>query len=176
MEELVPFGSRVYLVSLGLLAFARGMDILSTWIATPSLALEGNPLAKKLGWKWGIPVNVAMCGGFAFWPLPAIVISTTSMLVAAHNFQQAWLMRSLGEEPYRTWHVARLQETNVFLYLFCLLGQTALTAAVGAALIYFSPPAAYLVPAAIGWGIIAYAVAVAFYTSLSVWRIRRPMV
>jgi hypothetical protein len=173
MEELVPFGSRVYFVIFGLLAFARGMDNLSTWVASPNLVLEGNPLAKKLGWKWGIPVNVAMCGGFAFWPLPAIVISTTSMLVAAHNFQRAWLMRSLGEEPYRIWHVARLRETNVFLYLFCLLGETALTSAVGAALIYFSPPTAYLVPAAIGWGIITYALAVAFYTLLSVWRIRR---
>lgn len=173
MDELVPFGSRIYFVIFGLLAFARGMDFLSTWVATPNLVLEGNPLAKKLGWKWGIPLNAAMCGGFALWPLPAIVISTTSVLVAARNFQHAWLMRSLGEEPYRVWHVARIQETRVSLYLFCLLGQTALTAGVGAALIYFSSPTSYLVPAAIGLGIIAYAVAVAFYTLLSVWHMRR---
>jgi hypothetical protein len=175
MDELVPFGSRVYLLILGLLAFARGMDFLSTWVATPNLVLEGNPLAKKLGWKWGIPLNVALCVCFALWPLVAIVISTTSVLVAARNFQHAWLMRSFGEEPYRTWHVARLQETRVSLYLLCLLGQTVLTAGVGAALIYFSPPSSYLVPAAIGLGIISYAVAVAFYTLLSVWRMRRAM-
>ncbi|HZQ47545.1 MAG TPA: hypothetical protein VFC07_11065 [Verrucomicrobiae bacterium] len=175
MEEFVPFGSRVYFLVFGLLVFARGMDILSTWVASPNLILEGNPLAKKLGWKWGIPANAVMCGGFAVWPLPAIVISTTSVLVAAHNFQQAWLMRSLGEEPYRVWHVARIQETRVSLYLLCLLGQTALTAGVGAALICFSPTSSYMVPAAIGLGIIAYAVAVAFYTLLSVWRMRRTM-
>jgi hypothetical protein len=142
-------------------------------VATPHLVLEGNPLAKKLGWKWGLPMNVVFCLAFAFWPISAIIISTTSVLVAARNFQQAWLMRSLGEEVYRSWHVARLQETRISLYLFCLLGQTALTAMVGAALIWFNPDA--MVAMAIGLGIIAYAGAVAFYTLLSVWRIRRSM-
>ena len=173
MGDFVPFAGGDYLLLLGLLVFARGMDFLSTWVATPNLVLEGNPLAKKLGWKWGVPVNVLLCMAFALWPLPAIVISTSSVLVAARNFQQAWLMRSLGEDVYRTWHVARLQETRISLYLFCLLGQTALTAAVGGALIYFNE--AQLVATSIGLGIIAYAGAVAFYTLLSVWRIRRSM-
>ena len=173
MDDFTPFGGRVYFAVLGLLAFARGMDFLSTWVATPNLVLEGNPVAKKLGWKWGILLNVAMCGGFALWPLPAIVISTTSVLVAARNFQQAWLMRSLGEESYRSWHVARLQETRVSLFLACLLGQTSLTPCVGGAVIYFSPGG--VIPMAIGLGIVAYAAAVAFYTLLSVWRMRRSL-
>src|SRR5277367_6944372 len=108
MDDTVPFGSHWYLTMLALLVFSRGMDFLSTWVATPTLALEGNPIAKKLGWKWGLLVNLTLCLGFALWPLPAIVISTSSVLVAARNFQQAWLMRSLGEEVYRAWHVARL--------------------------------------------------------------------
>src|SRR5260370_575389 len=83
MDDFVPFGSRIYGQLLLLLFVARGMDFLSTWVATPNMVLEGNPLAKKLGWKWGIPTNLALCFGFAFWPLPAIVISTTSVLVAA---------------------------------------------------------------------------------------------
>ena len=62
---------------------------------------------------------------FAFWPLPAIVITTASVLVAARNFQSAWLMRSLGEDAYREWHVQRVRETRVTLYLFCLLGRHA---------------------------------------------------
>jgi hypothetical protein len=175
MDDLVPFGSRIYAQILLLLFVARGMDFLSTWVATPNLVLEGNPLAKKLGWKWGIPLNVALCFGFAFWPLPAIVISTTSVLVAARNFQSAWLMRSLGEQLYRTWHVERVQETSISLYLFCLFGQTVLTAAVGAGVIlatnwgHRDEPVAL----AIGLGIIAYALAVAFYTLLGIVRLRR---
>jgi len=175
MDDLVPFGSRIYGVILLLLLVARGMDFLSTWIATPNMVLEGNPLAKKLGWKWGIPVNLALCFGFAFWPLPAIVISTTSVLVAARNFQSAWLMRSLGEQLYREWHVERVQETSITLYLACLFGQTALTAGVGAGVILATNRHNQDEPVAlaIGLGIIAYAVAVAFYTLLGIVRMRR---
>jgi hypothetical protein len=172
MDDFVPFGSGIYCILLGLLMFARGMDFFSTWIATPHLVLEGNPLAKKLGWKWGILLNVVLCFALALWPMSAIVISTTSVLVAARNFQSAWLMRSLGEEIYRQWHVARLQETRLSIFLFCLFAQVLLIALVGAALIYFATD---LIPMAIGAGIVCYAVAVAFYTSLSVWRIRRAL-
>jgi hypothetical protein len=171
MDDTIPFASRDYFLMLALLTFSRGMDFLSTWIATPNLALEGNPLAKKLGWKWGVPLNIAICLALPLWPLSAIIIATASALVAARNFQSAWLMRSLGEEIYRRWHVERVRETRVTLYLFCLAGNTLLTAAVGVALIYFSD--LRLVPFAIGMGMIAYAIAVALYTLLAIWRIHR---
>jgi len=171
MDDFVPFGSREFFLTLGFLLLARGMDVLSTWVATPNLVLEGNPVAKLLGWRWGLPVNLAVCFALAFWPLPAIVLSTTSVLVAARNFQSAWLMRTLGEEAYRDWHVDRVQETRITLYLLCLAGNTVLTAVVGAAVIFFSERR--VVPFGIGVGIIAYAGAVAFYTLLAIWRLRR---
>jgi hypothetical protein len=172
MEEFVPFATRIYGLMFLLLIVARGMDFLSTWVATPNLVLEGNPIAKKLGWKWGIALNLVLCFGLAFWPLPAIVISTTSVLVAARNFQSAWLMRSLGEQLYREWHVERVQETSATLFLFCLFAQTALVGGVGAAVIYFSEMR-HVPLLAIGLGIVAYALAVAFYTVLGIWRLRR---
>ncbi len=171
-EDFVPFASRSYGLLFLLLVVSRGMDFLSTWVATPNMVLEGNPLAKKLGWKWGIPLNLVLCFGLAFWPLPAIVISTTSVMVAARNFQSAWLMRSLGEQFYRDWHIERVQETSITLYLFCLFAQTALIGGVGAAVIYFSELRNEPL-LAIGLGIVAYALAVAFYTLLGIWRLRR---
>ena len=171
MDETVPFGGPDYIVMLALLVFARGADFLSTWIATPNLVLEGNPLAKKLGWKWGLIVNAVLVVVLAGLPLAAIVVSTASVLVAARNFQSAWLMRTLGEYAYREWYVARVQETRLSVYLFCLFGQTVLTAGVGVAVIYFGRYR--LVPLAIGMGIVAYAAAVMFYTLLAVWRMRR---
>ena len=171
MDDMVSFGGRGYFLMLGLLVFGRGMDFLSTWIATPNLALEGNPIAKKLGWKWGLSLNAVLIVALALWPLSAIVVATASVLVAARNFQSAWLMRSLGEDAYREWHVQRVRETRVTLHLFCLAGNTLLTAAVGAVLIGFS--GMRLVPFAIGMGMVAYAIAVAFYSLLAIWRIHR---
>src|SRR5205085_10757347 len=144
MEEFAPFASKAYWLTLMLLVFARGMDVLSTWIATPNLVLEGNPIAKTLGWRWGLPVNFGICFAMAFWALPAIVFATTSVLVASRNFHSAWLMRSMGEHAYRDWHVERIQETRITLFLFCLAGNTLLTAAIGVAVVYFS--AMVLVP------------------------------
>src|SRR3954470_13508785 len=119
MDDFIRFGSRDYFLMVLLLAFARGMDFLSTWIATPNLVLEGNPVAKFLGWRWGAFLNVGICFGMALWPASAIAVSTMSVLVAARNFQSAWLMRTMGEERYRDWYVARILETPITLYLIC---------------------------------------------------------
>jgi hypothetical protein len=170
MEDVVPFPSWDYFVFLAVMAFARGADFLSTWIATPNLLLEGNPIARKLGWKFGILVNILLCVTFAFLPLAAIIIATTSILVAARNFQQAWLMRTLGEEGYRDWFVARMVETHLGVYLFCLLAQTALYALIGAALSWFSQT---IIPFGIGLGVIGYAFTVLLYTLMAVFRMRR---
>ena len=170
MEEFAQFGSRDYFLMVLLLAFSRGMDFLSTWIATPNLVLEGNPIAKLLGWRWGALLNVAICFGMALWPATAIAVSTMSVLVAARNFQSAWLMRTMGEEHYRDWHIARIQETPATLYLICLAGNTLLTAAVGAGVLFFGRT---IIALSIGMGICGYATAVAVYTLLAVWRLRR---
>ena len=172
MEELVPFGSPGYFIFLGALLVSRGADFLSTWIATPSLALEGNPIAKKLGWKLGGAVNLALCVTFAFSPIIATIVSTTSLLVAGRNFQQAWLMRTLGEEAYRVWYLQRFLETPFLLYLFCLLAQSSVYALLGLLLMLFS---VHGLPFAIGLGLVAYAITVVFYSLLSVWRVRRQL-
>jgi len=169
--DLAPFGSRVYWWALVLVLAARGADFLSTWVATPNLVLEGNPIAKKLGWRMGVVVNLVLCVTFAAWPLSAIAIATTSCLVAARNFQSAWLMRTMGEENYRDWYVEKLQGASLLLYLSCLAGNVLLTAGVGVALMLFC--GGWVIPFAIGVGVLAYAVAVTVYTLLSVWRVRR---
>ena len=168
MDELLPFGDMDYLVLLALLLFARGMDFLSTWVATPHLVLEGNPIAKWLGWKWGILINLALCGFFASAPLPAVIIATTSLLVAARNFQGAWLMRSMGEQAYRFWMSERLADGRMGLFVFCLFAQAVLMAGIGVALIWFGDT--LLVPTGVGVGMIGYALAVVIYSLLSLWR------
>ena len=177
MDDLVAVGSRQYFFFLMLLLVSRGADFLSTWIATPNMVLEGNPLAKMLGWKWGSFINLVLCGVFAAWPLAAIVVGTTSVLVAARNFQSVWLMRSLGEEGYRCWYAERVRDGSMALLVFCLIAQAVLVGSIGAALMIFSESAGQvaLVPFGIGTGVVTYAVAVLFYSLLSLWRLRRAL-
>jgi len=171
--DALPFCGPQYLWMLGLLFFGRGMDFFSTWVATPNLVLEGNPLAKKLGWKLGSIVNLILCLVLAFWQTSAIVVAVASVLVAAHNFHSAWLMRSMGEEAFRHWFFERITETRLPLYILCLLGETVLTGLIGAGVMACTAmdSAAF----AVGSGIVSYALIVLFYTSLSLWRLRRAL-
>ena len=49
LEPWSPFTAGL----IAALAFARGMEFLSTWIVTPRLALEANPLMRRLRWGGG---------------------------------------------------------------------------------------------------------------------------
>ena len=178
MQDIVPLGGAVWWCLLTVLGLSRGADLFSTWVATPNLLLEANPVARWLGWRWAIPLNLGICLTFAFFPLPAIILGTTSALVASRNFQQAWLMRSFGEENFRDWQVQRIQETPRYLLLGCLGLQNLLVAAVGVALAWSASvdTEILIIPFGIGAGIVAYAVTVTFYSLLAVRGIRRTMV
>jgi hypothetical protein len=171
LHGVATFGSTAYLLLLALLLFGRGSDLFSTWIATPTLELEANPLARRLGWRAGVAVNLVACLLLALLPLAAVSVTTTSVLVASRNLQSAWLMRTLGEHEYRAWIAARYREARRGVFLICLLLHTGLIALVGAALMLFSEW--QLVPFAVGFGILTYALAVALYTGLGMHRAAR---
>lgn len=168
MDDFLAFGSRDHLITLGLLVFARAMDFLSTWFATPNLLLEANPLARRMGWRWGIAFNLLLCLAAAHWPFSGIVIVTTSLLVAARNFKSAWLMRAFGEADYSALMGEAMHRSPSRDYYLSVLGETLLFGLVGIGVILASEwPSLTL---AIGLGMVAYAGAVLFYSLLVVWR------
>lgn len=170
-HAVAPFGSPAYLLILGVVLFGRSMDLLSTWIATPTLELEANPLARHLGWRAGAVVNVVAAVFLALLPVAALSVATMSLLVAARNLQSAWLIRALGEHAYREWIADRYRETRRGVFLICLVLNTGLTGLVGAGLMLFSRW--QLVPFSVGFGIITYAAAVALFTGLGMRRAAR---
>ena len=175
MGDALPFGSRPYLICFALLAFGRGMDFLSTWLGTPNLVLEANPLARWMRWRGAVVINLVLVIFVARWLLPTVIITTTSLFVAARNFQSVWLMRQLGEEGYRGWHLERMSSGSVGWVVFCIIAQSFLVGLVGGALMIFSTVRGEvaLIPFGIGMGILTYAAAVLLYSLLSLWRLRR---
>jgi len=170
-NQILSLGSGAYFIFLGVLLFSRGMDFFSTWVATPNLALEGNPIAKWMGWRCGILFNIVFCGSIAVWPLPAIMVSAMSLLVAARNFQSAWMMRSMGEATYSLFIHERLMAAHPALFVFCIAAQSFLTGIVGFGIMYVTDERS--IAFAIGAGIASYAFAVLFFSVLSIWRLRR---
>ena len=156
----------------GCCLFGRGADFFSTWVATPNLVLEGNPLAKKMGWKLGALVNLALCLGLAFWPVTAMAVTTASLLVAAHNFHLglADAFHGRGGLPAMV-RGTRARKAACRFSLPACWAKPAPTGLVGAGLLYCAPEDSMAF--AIGCGIVAYALIVLFYTALSLWRLRR---
>ncbi|MEY4690734.1 MAG: hypothetical protein RIT19_1059 [Verrucomicrobiota bacterium] len=170
VPEFVPPGSAPWCLFAGLALAGRTADLVSTWIATPNLALEGNPLARRLGWRWGIPINGLASLGIGCLPGLAIAVATTSALVAARNFQNAWIMRSMGEWSYRLWMSERIDEAPRALPALSFIAEAGLTLVPGLALVLFTEPGG--VAPSVGLGICAYSAAVALFTLMALWRRR----
>jgi len=78
-------------------AVARGLDFLSTWVVTPRLELEANPLLRRMRWGPMALLNLPLLAlPFAHHGL-AIALVVCSLLVAGGNLSAGALARGMGE-------------------------------------------------------------------------------
>ncbi len=82
---------------LAALAVARGLDFLSTWIVTPRLELEANPLMRRVGWRRMALLNLPLLALPLLHEGLAIALVVTSLLVAGTNLSAGALARGMGE-------------------------------------------------------------------------------
>ena len=169
--EFVRFGSRSWCLFSGLILAGRACDLGSTYLATPHLELEGNPIARRLGWRGGILLSLLAAAGFGAWPMIAISLTTTSGLVAARNCQHAWLMRAMGEATYRVWFMEQIWRTPRVLLYGCHWAEAVLSALPGCALLVWGGD--NRVSLGVGLGLTGYGMAVALFTTLALWRLGR---
>jgi hypothetical protein len=163
MSELfTPPFSPHYWLGLMLLLGGRGLDFLSTWIATPSLLLEANPIMRWLGWRVSLVLNGLVCLVAATMPFVAVLVSVTSVLVAARNLQGAWMSRAMGEYEFRDHLREQFRRADPRLVLGCVWAQAVLYGAVGAALVTLSNDVFAL---AVGYGIVGFALAIGVHST-----------
>ncbi|HYE74981.1 MAG TPA: hypothetical protein VEF04_16690, partial [Blastocatellia bacterium] len=82
-----------------LLLISRLGDIISTYLATPTLKLEANPLARRLRWPFAVcTVLVSFIAYFN--TFIAVVMLVPFLFVSASNLSRVWLIRALGEDAY----------------------------------------------------------------------------
>ncbi|HTI69499.1 MAG TPA: hypothetical protein VMF06_06020 [Candidatus Limnocylindria bacterium] len=170
LDQFVTLGSWTWLKFGALVIAGRALDLGSTYAGTPNLLLEGSPLARRMGWRLGIPLNLAAGLLSGCWPLLAIGLATMSAFVAARNLQNAWIMRSMGEREYRTWMTRRLMDSPRWSPFACYFGEAALSGIVALSLIVFAEYR--LVPCGIGIGLLLYALTIAFFTGVELLRSR----
>lgn len=158
-------------VIAGLLLLARMGDIGSTYLATPQLLLEANPVARRL--RWPFAVATLFVALLPYWMLSAgIMVLAASLLVTASNFGKVWLMRTMGEAAYFDFVCKLAAQSNPILPLvFTGLAAIAIAALGGSLLLFYpseSEPAYWFAQ-----GFITYAVVTVAWGGHSYWRMRR---
>jgi hypothetical protein len=109
MEHLVHVVAFATLIS-------RMGDIGTTFLVTPTLRVEANPIARRLGWKF-IFATAAVALVPYYSMSAGVVILTASFLAAASNATEAMLARYVGEEKFTALHREAIQTMPVLLGL-----------------------------------------------------------
>src|SRR5215510_12721276 len=79
-----------------LLLIARIGDVATTFLITPNLILEANPIVRTLGWRFALLTLGACLLPYVHVPM-AVAGLVTFLMVSASNARRVWFVRSIGE-------------------------------------------------------------------------------
>jgi hypothetical protein len=107
-----------YLINLFIVIIGRALDILSTRYVTKELKLETNKLARKLGWKGMILIQIPLIiiGSLDFYF--AFFIFVWSLFLFANNIQGSWYVREIGEDKYQEELKNRVKNSKAWKIIF----------------------------------------------------------
>src|ERR1051326_7172442 len=89
MREYILSHVKIEHLLCTLIFVARVGDIGSTYLVTPKLRLEANPIIRKLGW-WFAIATVALCLIPYYSTAMAVIVLVPSLLVSAANTGKIW--------------------------------------------------------------------------------------
>ena len=159
-------------VLAGILLLARIGDVGTTWLLTPRLRLEGNPLVRILRWPFAL-ATLLVCL-VAYWSTAiAWAFIVASFLVSARNAGGIWMVRAFGEEDYYRNVVLEAARKGSFAWAVTSIGLSATFVFLAGAMVYWGSAGWEGRGAWSGVGIMAYAVAVGIHGAIYMRRIFR---
>lgn len=155
-----------------LLLLARLGDVGSTYLLSPTLKLEANPLVRRF--RWPFAIASLLIAGLPYYSLPAgVSVLITSLLVCASNSSRVWFVRTIGESEYHSLLIDVARRAPVGLsILFCLLPPLSM-AMIGGVMLLFYRRSQQDWGFWIACGFILYALVIGLYGSLAFLRYRR---
>jgi len=155
-----------------LLLVSRIGDVLSTWLVTPGLTLEANPLVRKLRWRFAL--LTLLIAGVPYLSLPAgLMMLPPFLMVSASNITGAWLVRRVGEQRYFELMLEAARQSRLRQAIWPLLASAAFLLLLAASVWLFYPDPARDWGFWIGMGIALYAGVRVLHGSLYYRRIFR---
>lgn len=155
-----------------LILISRLGDIGSTYLVTPTLRLEANPIVRRLGWRFAI-ASLALCAlPYASIELGVMVL-VPSLLVSASNSARIWMARALGEAEYWELLMRLARQSRLSHALAGVCASAAFVVLTGLVVLLFYPNPLDDWAFWIGAGIINYGVVIAVHGCLAFVRLFR---
>jgi hypothetical protein len=127
-------------VLCALLLISRIGDIGTTYLATPNLVLEANPIVQKLGWRFAL-VTLGACV-FPYVHVPMAVTALIAfLLVSASNARTVWIARALGETAYAALLIDAARKSTLSRALIGVAASSFFVALAGGTVMLFYPTA-----------------------------------
>lgn len=147
-----------------LILISRLGDIISTYLVTPTLKLEANPIAKKLKWRFML-LSVFVCLVPYYHTGTAVIILVPSLLVSASNIGKFWIVSAMGETEYSEMLLRLVSKSKLSHALFSILMSSFFIVLTGLVLLFLCPDKQTW-----GWwfgvGIMAYGFMIGLYGCL----------
>lgn len=155
-----------------LILLGRLGDIGSTYLVTPQLRLEANPLVRKLGWRFAV-ATLFVCLIPYYSTALGIVVLIPSLMVSAANTSKIWFARAYGEVAYGELILRLARQTRLSQALIPTWLAALFIALIGLVLLLLSPDPNQDWGFWFGIGFLSYALVVALYGSLFFVRLFR---
>jgi hypothetical protein len=159
--------------SLAILVFiSRLGDVGTTYLATPNLKLEANPLVRKLRWPFAL-FTLVLCLVPYFSTALAVVVIVVSLLVSVSNSQRLWLVRTIGEDSYHDLLLAAAGKAEMPGAMVMLLLPGLFMTVLGVFVLLLYPDPNYDWGFWVAIGMFLYAFVLILYGPLSFFRLRK---
>jgi hypothetical protein len=172
MREYILTHIRLEHLLCALIFLSRLGDIGSTYLITPKLRLEANPIMRKLGWWFGV-ATFFVCLVPYYSTALAIIVLVPSLMVSAANASKIWFARAYGESEYHELLLRVARRSRLSHALAPTIVAAVFTALVGLVLLLVSPEPARDWGYWFALGFLAYAFVIGFYGSLFFIRLFR---
>ena len=155
-----------------LILVSRLGDIGTTYLITPTMQLEANPIVRRLGWAFAI-ATLFVCLVPYFSPPLGVAILMPSLLVSAANAGRVWMARTLGEAEYKALLIRLARQSRLSHAIAGVGASGVFVVLTGLVVLLFYPNPSEDWAFWIGAGIVGYGVILGLYGSLAFVRLFR---
>jgi hypothetical protein len=149
---------------------SRVADVGTTYLVSPTLKLETNPIARRFGWRFALLTILVGLVAYGSPPL-GVALLTTSFLVASSNASKIVMAKAMGEEQLAAFSRRVTLETPPWPGLLYLVMPAFFIAMLGGSILFFYPQASewghYF-----GLGMLAYAGAICLWYPVRYFSVR----